>query len=101
MGARECWRPSGPGFWADMEAQYKGILMEQVLIRALALLRRPLVAGVLLAVGVGGAMLVRLPLLRVPGFELSQTLTLVLGLFGGGVGIAAARQERRLLQGTG
>ncbi|MFN0062470.1 MAG: tetratricopeptide repeat protein [Myxococcaceae bacterium] len=75
--------------------------MQQVLIRAMALLKRPFVAGAALAIAVGGATLARIPLLRAPGFELAEVLTLALGVLGGGVGIAAAKQERRLLQGMG
>ncbi len=71
--------------------------MQQVLIRAWALLRHPLVAVVALALGVGGSAAVFVPLFNVPGYELGQALALAVGLLGPLVGIAAARQERRLI----
>ena len=73
--------------------------MGQVLIRAVGLLRRPGVTALVLAMVAAGCALVRLPLLGVPGFELSLAVTILLGTLGGGVGVAAAFQERRLLQG--
>lgn len=73
--------------------------MSQVLPRALHLLFRPgvLVLGTLLAGG--GLCLFLVPLFGVPGYELSLALSVGIGLLGGGVGIAAGRQERRMLQG--
>lgn len=73
--------------------------MRQVLLRALALLRRPAVLLLVLLLAGGGSALVTLPLFGVPGFELGLALSLGMGLLGGGVGIAAAFQERRLIQG--
>ncbi|MBF5044924.1 hypothetical protein FGE12_21160 [Aggregicoccus sp. 17bor-14] len=73
--------------------------MRQVLLRALALLRRPAVLLLVLLLAGGGSALVALPLFGVPGFELGLALSLGVGLLGGGVGIAAAFQERRLIQG--
>lgn len=60
-------------------------------------MRRPLVALTFLGLGVGGALLVQLPLLGLPGYELAAVLSVLHGLFGGVFGIAAARQERRLI----
>src|SRR5215218_4883033 len=73
--------------------------MRQVLLRALALLRRPIVLLLVLLLAGGGSALVALPLFGVPGFELGLALSVGLGLLGGGLGIAAAFQERRLIQG--
>ncbi len=73
--------------------------MRQVLLRALALLRRPAVLLLVLLLAGGGSALVALPLFGVPGFELGLALAIGVGLLGGGVGIAAAFQERRLIQG--
>jgi tetratricopeptide (TPR) repeat protein len=73
--------------------------MRQVLIRAWALLRRPLALCGLLPVAIGGCALVPLPLFDQPGFELAFALTLAIGLFGGLVGLAAARLERQLIVG--
>jgi tetratricopeptide (TPR) repeat protein len=67
--------------------------------RVPALLRR---RAVLCAVGVlalGGSALVFLPLFGMPGFELGLALAIAVGTLGGGVGIAAAAQERRILRG--
>jgi tetratricopeptide (TPR) repeat protein len=75
--------------------------MLQVLLRSRGLLERPPVLAFLLLVAVGGALLVAVPLFGVPGYELSQALTLALGVGGGGVAVAAARQERRILAGQG
>ncbi|MCP3141340.1 tetratricopeptide repeat protein [Pyxidicoccus xibeiensis] len=74
--------------------------MRQVLTRALALLRRPGVLAIVLLLAGGGSALVLLPLFGVPGFELSLALAIAMGLLGGGTGIAAAAQERRLLLGV-
>jgi tetratricopeptide (TPR) repeat protein len=73
--------------------------MRQVLSsRAVALLRRPAVRVVVGLLAVGGSALVFLPLFGLPGFELSLALAIAVGTLGGGVGIAAAAQERRLLK---
>ncbi len=73
--------------------------MPQVLRRSLGLLKRPWVAlGLVLLAGAGVA-LVFVPLFGVPGFELSLAMSAGVGLIGGGVGFAAAAQERRLLEG--
>lgn len=71
--------------------------MRQAAFRALGLVRRPFVALTFLALAVGGALLVRLPLLGLPGYELSAVLSVLHGLFACIFGIAAARQERRLI----
>jgi tetratricopeptide (TPR) repeat protein len=71
--------------------------MRQVLFRATDLLRRAPVRVLAGALAVGGSALVFLPLFGVPGFELGLTLSIAVGLLGGGVGIAAVHQERRLL----
>jgi tetratricopeptide (TPR) repeat protein len=58
---------------------------------------------VLTVVGVlalGGSALVFAPLFGQPGFELSLVLSILVGTLGGGVGIAAAAQERRVLLGA-
>lgn len=73
--------------------------MLQVLLRALPLLKRPAVALVGLVLGGGGCALAFLPLFEVPGYELSAALAVGLGILGGVPGMAAAFQERRLLQG--
>ncbi|MCI0569799.1 MAG: hypothetical protein L0Y66_03540 [Myxococcaceae bacterium] len=75
--------------------------MGHVLLHALSLARRPAVAIALLLLAVGGSALVTLPALSTPGYELSLVLSVAVGLLGGGVGVAAARQERRLIQGQG
>jgi hypothetical protein len=74
--------------------------MRQVLPRARALLVRPAVLATVLLLGGGGAALVLLPLFGVPGFELGLALSIAVGLLGGGTGIAAAAQERRILTGA-
>jgi hypothetical protein len=74
--------------------------MRQVLTRARGLLRRPAVLATVLLLAVGGSALVLVPLFGVPGFELSLALSIALGLLGGGTGIGAAAQERRLLLGV-
>lgn len=73
--------------------------MRQVLLRAIALLRRPWVLGVGLVVVGGGCALSALPLFNLPGYELATALAIATGLLGGIVGGAAGTQERRLLQG--
>jgi len=74
--------------------------MQQVLwSRASALLRRPAILTVVGLLALGGSALVFLPLFGLPGFELGLALSIAVGLLGGGVGIAAAAQERRLLRG--
>ena len=73
--------------------------MRQVLFRATELLRRPPVLVLAGALAAGGSALVFLPLFGVPGFELGLTLSIAVGLLGGGTGIAAVHQERRLLAG--
>jgi tetratricopeptide (TPR) repeat protein len=75
--------------------------MRQVLLsRVRALVRRPAVLTVVGVLALGGSALVFLPLFGVPGFELSLGLSIAVGTLGGGVGIAAAAQERRLLKGA-
>lgn len=74
--------------------------MRQVLLsRASALLRRPAVLTVVGLLALGGSALVFLPLFGLPGFELGLALSIAVGTLGGGVGIAAAAQERRILRG--
>ncbi|WP_224369299.1 hypothetical protein [Hyalangium versicolor] len=74
--------------------------MRQVLFtRATSLLRRPAVLLVVGLVALGGSALVFLPLFGLPGFELSLALSIAVGTLGGGVGVAAAAQERRVLRG--
>ncbi|NNB88595.1 hypothetical protein HJC10_18480 [Corallococcus exiguus] len=77
-----------------------GDAMRQVLPRARALLGRPAVLATVLLLGGGGSALVLLPLFGVPGFELGLALSIAVGLLGGGTGIAAAAQERRILTGA-
>ncbi|HYX91869.1 MAG TPA: hypothetical protein VE782_09920 [Myxococcaceae bacterium] len=72
--------------------------MRQVLLRAYGILRRPYVLLTLLTLAGAGAGLVAIPLFGVPGYELGEALALGVGLLGGGVGVAAGFQERRLLQ---
>ncbi|MDC0714907.1 hypothetical protein POL68_41040 [Stigmatella sp. ncwal1] len=67
--------------------------------RVLALLRRRAVLIVVGALALGGSALVFLPLFGVPGFELGLALAIAVGTLGGGIGIAAAGQERRILRG--
>src|SRR6516225_4628795 len=74
--------------------------MLQVLIRAAYLLRRPAVIVGVLILSVGGASLVKLPLFGLPGYELGEAMAVGVGWLGGLVGIAAAYQERRLIQGV-
>ncbi|WP_208719322.1 hypothetical protein, partial [Corallococcus sicarius] len=74
--------------------------MRQVLPRARGLLGRPAVLATVLVLAGGGSALVLVPLFGVPGFELGLALAIAVGLLGGGTGIAAAAQERRLLTGT-
>ncbi len=74
--------------------------MRQVLSsRVLTLVRRRAVLTVVGVLALGGSALVFLPLFGVPGFELGLALSIAVGTLGGGVGIAAAAQERRLLRG--
>ena len=70
--------------------------MRQVLFRAKELLRRPPVLVLAGALALGGSALVFVPLFGVPGLELGLALSICVGLLGGGVGIAAVHQERRL-----
>src|SRR5215831_12391375 len=71
--------------------------MRQVLYRSAYLLRHPLVAGIFLILAAGGYALTYLPLFEVPGYELGEALALGCGLWGGAIGIAAGRLERRLI----
>lgn len=73
--------------------------MPQVLLRATYLLRRPGVAAIVLLLAGGGSALVALPLFNVPGYELGLAMGIAVGILGGAVGIASARQERRLIEG--
>ncbi|MGQ0507239.1 MAG: hypothetical protein ACT4TC_18190 [Myxococcaceae bacterium] len=68
--------------------------MRQVLVRSLALCRRPAVwvTGLLLALG--GSALVFVPLFGLPGYELSLTLSILTGLLGGIVGASSGFLER-------
>lgn len=75
--------------------------MRHVPLHALHLLRRPLVLLVALLIMGGGTAATWLAPFRSPGFELSLLLSILVGLFGGIVGIASGRQEARLLQGHG
>src|SRR5690606_22236993 len=75
--------------------------MRHVPLHALHLLRRPLILLLALLVLGGGTAATWLAPFRTPGFELSLLLSILVGLFGGCVGIAAGRQEARLLQGHG
>lgn len=72
--------------------------MRQVLSRARTLLRRPAVLTTVALLAGGGSALVLVPLFGVPGFELGLALAVGVGLLGGGTGIAAALQERRILR---
>ena len=69
------------------------------LTRALGLFRRPAVVVCWALLAVGGSALVFLPLLGLPGYELSLALSVAVGLCGGAFGVASAFQERRLIQG--
>ena len=71
--------------------------MRQVLFRATNLVRRPAAGLSTGLVAVGGSALVLLPLFGVPGLELGLALAIAVGLLGGGLGVAAVHQERRLL----
>ena len=73
--------------------------MFQVLSRTVALFKRPAVVLIGLILGVGGCALAHWPLFGVPGYELSAAMALGVGILGGVPGMAAAFQERRLLQG--
>ena len=73
--------------------------MQHVLIRARALLRRPLAAAPAFGLALVGTALVFVPLFNVPGYELSEALALLAGVLGGLVGIAAARLEAEVLRG--
>lgn len=74
--------------------------MRQVLwSRVSTLLRRPTVLTLVGLLALGGSALIFLPLFGLPGFELSLALSIAVGILGGGVGIAAAAQERRILKG--
>ena len=75
--------------------------MRHVPLHALHLLRRPLIFLVALVILGGGTAATWLPPFQTPGYELSLLLSILVGLFGGCVGIAASRQESRLLQGHG
>lgn len=72
--------------------------MTQVLFRCWYLLRRPGALLAVLAVGGGGVALVFVPLLGLPGYELSEALALGVGLLGGLTGMSAAFAERNLVQ---
>jgi tetratricopeptide (TPR) repeat protein len=61
----------------------------------LRLAKRPWVLLALLTLLVGGAALTSLPLMGVPGYELSEAMTLAVGLLGGILGAAAAYAEAR------
>jgi hypothetical protein len=80
------------------EAQYRHGSVRQAVFRALGAFRRPFVALAFLGLAVGGALLVRLPLLGLPGYELAATLSLLHGLTAWIFGLATARAERRLIQ---
>jgi tetratricopeptide (TPR) repeat protein len=73
--------------------------MQQVLVRAIYLLRRPPVILAAAVMVVGGVSLVTVPLFNLPGYELALALSIGTGVFGGVVGATAAFQERRVIQG--
>ena len=73
--------------------------MRQLLIRAVALLRRPAVIIAVLLMAGGGTALVFVPLFGVPGYELGEALALAVGVLGAIPALASAFQERRLIQG--
>jgi tetratricopeptide (TPR) repeat protein len=74
--------------------------MLQVLRRSLHLTLRPVVLLVALTIAGGGtALVLTVPILGMPGYELALTLSLGVGLLGGLVGINAASLERRMIQG--
>ena len=73
--------------------------MLQVLIRSGYLFRNPLAMAVMVILAVGGACLIRLPLVGLPGYELGEAMAVGVGLLGGVLGIIAGRQESRLIQG--
>jgi len=73
--------------------------MLQVLIRSGYLLRNPMAMAVMVILAVGGACLIQLPLIGLPGYELGEAMAVGVGLLGGVLGIIAGRQESRLIQG--
>ena len=68
--------------------------MNPVLVRAGNLLRRPGVLLVVIALALGGTLLIFVPLFGVPGYELGSALACGVGVLGGLVGIASARIAR-------
>ncbi|MFN7131311.1 MAG: hypothetical protein ACK4N5_04470, partial [Myxococcales bacterium] len=76
-------------------------LARQTFARLVPVLRRPVVAFAALAAAVGGALLTRLPLFELPGYELAAAMTLLLALLCGTLGILLARQERRFVTSGG
>lgn len=75
--------------------------MQQLMIRAFGCVKQPVVGLMWLLLAGGGAALVMVPLLGLPGYELSAVLAISHGMLAAVFGIAAARQERRLIQGFG
>lgn len=73
--------------------------MQQVLVRAIYLLRRPPVLFAAAVMVAGGIALVTVPLFNLPGYELALALSAGSGLLGGVIGASSAFQERRLIQG--
>jgi hypothetical protein len=55
--------------------------------------------AVMVILAAGGACLIRLPLVGLPGYELGAAMAVGVGLLGGVLGISASRQESRLIQG--
>ncbi len=72
-------------------------LLRPLLLSLRGLARRRLLLGAAVACSLAGALLTRLPLFEVPGFELAWAMTAMLALLAGGAGIVAARQARARL----
>ncbi|MGI5862564.1 MAG: tetratricopeptide repeat protein [Myxococcales bacterium] len=72
-------------------------LLRPLLLRLRGLARCRLLLGAAVAGTLAGALLTRLPLFEVPGFELAWAMTAMLALLAGAAGIVAARQARARL----